>query len=133
MQHVHALSNAELTQHLCSLVTKEQMIKLESVLSLIEVKKRKLYAELGFSSLFTFCVEYLGLTEGATHRRVTAAKVLERFPQIVPVVARREVSITALSKVEKILNDEHVDEILTHIKGKSIREVERLLLAEQGK
>ncbi|MEQ9503958.1 MAG: hypothetical protein RIT81_44295, partial [Deltaproteobacteria bacterium] len=42
----------------------------EALRFMAEIERRKLYVERGFSSLFRFCVEGLGLTEDQACRRV---------------------------------------------------------------
>ena len=53
----------------------EQRLTGHLLAHLVELEERKLHLELGFSSLFAYCVEGLGMSEGTAGRRVTAARM----------------------------------------------------------
>jgi len=49
---------------------------------LIELDNRKLYRELGFSSLFDYCLRALKYSEGSSYRRITAARAIRDNPEL---------------------------------------------------
>ncbi|MEQ9495349.1 MAG: hypothetical protein RIT81_00790 [Deltaproteobacteria bacterium] len=53
----------------------------QAVRFMAEIERRKLYVERGFSSLFRFCVEGLGLTEDQACRRVAVVRAARRCPR----------------------------------------------------
>ena len=77
-----ALSNHELLATVTDLVRRSNAITAELLIHLAEVDARKLYAEQGFSSLFAWCTEELGLSEGATYKRIRAARIGRSFPAV---------------------------------------------------
>ena len=87
------------------------------------------HLELGFSSLFAYCVEALGMSEGSAGRRVTAARVCRRFPEVFERVARGELHLCALCALAPHLNSENTAELFEACRGKSRRKVEALLAA----
>jgi len=86
-----------------------------------------LHVELGFSSLFAYCVEALGMSEGSAGRRVTAARVCRRFPEVFERVARGELHLCALCALASHLNPENAVELFDASRGKTRRQVEELL------
>jgi hypothetical protein len=74
------LGNSELLAGLSALVRRGNELTAQLLAHLVELEERMLHLELGFSSLFYYCVEALGMSEGAAGRRVTAARVCRRIP-----------------------------------------------------
>jgi hypothetical protein len=69
-----ALSNDNLITAVRSLVKEERRITREILDHINEVARRRLYADLGFSSIFDWLVKDLGYSESAAYRRIQAAK-----------------------------------------------------------
>ena len=88
-----------------------------------------LHLELGFSSLFAYCVEALGMSEGTAGRRVTAARVCRRFPEAFERIARGELHLCALCALAPHLNEANAAELFEACIGKTQRHIEQLLAA----
>ena len=69
------LQNSELLAGLSDLVRRSNELTGDVLAHLAELEERKLHLELGFTSTFAYCVEALGMSEGAAGRRVTGARV----------------------------------------------------------
>ena len=76
------LGNSELVAGLSALVQHGNVLTAQLLAHLVELEERKLHCELGFPSLFAYCVEALGMSEGTAGRRVTAARVCRRHPEL---------------------------------------------------
>ena len=76
------LSNRALDDALLALVAQERACIADILAHLAEVDRRKMYVADGFASLFRYAVEHLHMTEAAAGHRITAARLLARFPQI---------------------------------------------------
>ncbi|MEQ9501066.1 MAG: hypothetical protein RIT81_29635, partial [Deltaproteobacteria bacterium] len=72
-----------------------------------EIERRKLYVERGFSSLFRFCVEGLGLTEDQACRRVAVVRAARRVPEVFSMIANGELHMTGVAKLSKFMNDDN--------------------------
>ena len=77
---VKKLSNQQLLSQTKLLVQKERNIHIQVLHHLEEIDFRKLYLELGFSSLFDYAVKELGYSEGAAYRRIKAMKLCRDLP-----------------------------------------------------
>lgn len=76
------LTNSELLGELKALRKNECQAIADIVLHLAELDKRGLYRDAGYSSLFNYCREALGYSEGSAQRRITAARCLHKNPEI---------------------------------------------------
>jgi hypothetical protein len=121
------LVNSELVSGLTELVQQSNELTAQVLAHLVELEQRMLHLELGFSSLFSYCVEALGMSEGSAGRRVTAARLCRRFPQVFERLARGELHLCALCALAPHLNPENAAELFTACRGKTRRQVEELL------
>ncbi|HEY3668736.1 MAG TPA: hypothetical protein VGL19_22215, partial [Polyangiaceae bacterium] len=72
------VKNAELLTGLSQLVQRGNELTAEVLAHLAELEERGLHLQLGYPSLFAYCVEVLALSEGSAGRRVAAARVCRR-------------------------------------------------------
>jgi len=93
---------------------------------LIETEKRRLDLDLGYSSLFDYCVNYLEYSGPAAGRRIQAARCLRRFPVVLSMLEKNELSLSTISQIEGILTDDNYKSILERVKGASYRRVEEI-------
>src|SRR3954469_17943009 len=101
------LENSELLARLSELVRQSNDLTAQLLAHLVELEQRMLHLELGFSSLFAYCVEALGMSEGTAGRRVAAARVCRRFPEVFERVARGELHLCALCALAPHLTSEN--------------------------
>ena len=123
------VGNAELVAGLSKLVQQSNALTAQVLAHLVELDERHLHLELGFASLFAYCVEGLGMSEGAAGRRVTAARVCRRFPDAFERMARGDLHLCALCALASHLNQQNAAELFEVSKGKTRRQVEELLAA----
>jgi len=123
------LGNSELVTGLSELVRQSNLLTGDLLAHLVELEARKLHLELGFSSLFAYCVEALGMSEGTAGRRVTAARVCRRFPDAFERVARGALHLCALCALAPYLGPENAAELFDACQGKTRRQIEALLAA----
>jgi 5-methylcytosine-specific restriction endonuclease McrA len=93
---------------------------------LIETEKRRLDLDLGYSSLFDYCVNYLEYSGPAAGRRIQAARCIRQFPIVLSMLENHELSLSKISQIEGILTDDNYKSILERVKGASYRKVEEI-------
>src|SRR6478609_3464158 len=76
-----SLADDELLAGLSSIVLRRNQITAEFLAYLAELDARQLFLDLGFSSLFEYCVEKLGLCESTAGRHIAAARVCRNHPR----------------------------------------------------
>src|SRR5689334_11745192 len=125
--HLRGLGNSELLAGLSALARQSNELTAQLLAHLVELEERMLHLELGFPSLFSYCVEVLGMSEGAAGRRVAAARVCRRIPGVFERVAQGQVHLCALCALASHLTTDNATELLDACRGKTRRRVEELL------
>jgi hypothetical protein len=123
------LGNDELLAALSGLVRREHDLMSDLLAHLAELDERRLYLELGFSSLFVYCTEALGFCKSAAGRRIGVARVCRKYPEVFARVARGELQLSVLSLLAQHLTSENATELFGACSRKSCEEVEELLAA----
>src|SRR6188474_1342185 len=100
-----SLADDELLAGLSSIVGRRNQITAEFLAYLAELDERQLFLDLGFASLFEYCVEALGLCES------TAARVCRNHPEVFASVASGVLHASALSLLRKHLASENAAEL----------------------
>lgn len=99
-----------------------------------EIDARKLYSELGYSTLFNYVVQELGFSEASASRRISAMKILKEIPEIEEKIESGDLNLTHLGiaanvfKKEKVTDIEFKKEVLSCIENTSTRTCEKTLL-----
>ena len=121
------LSNEQLLADLKALLAEGSRITAKIVAYLVEVEDRRLHLEAACSSMFDFCLRKLGLSEGETQRRLTAARLAKRFPVLLEALRSRKIHLSSLVLLRDLFTEDNVTELLEAASGKSKREVELLV------
>jgi hypothetical protein len=95
-----------------------------------EVDRRGLYAELGYPSLYQFCLSVLHLSEHEAYLRMTAARTCRRFVVIFEMLDRAELHLSAVAKLGPHLTEENHRSLLGAATHKTKRQVEEMLAAQ---
>ena len=98
-----SLADDELLAGLSSIVGRRNQITAEFLAYLAELDERQLFLDLGFASLFEYCLEALGLCESTAGRHIAAARVCRAHPEAFELVASGELHASALSLLRKHL------------------------------
>src|SRR6478609_3474464 len=124
-----ALADDQLSAGLASIVLRRNQITAEFLAYLAELDEWQLFLDLGYSSLFEYCVEKLRLCELTAGRHIAAARVCRNYPQVFALVATGALHASALSLLRKHLTSENAAELFELCAHRSAREVEELLAA----
>ena len=77
--------------------------------------------------MFDFCTRRLGMSEGEAFRRINAARIVRRFPDLLLRIERGEIHLSALVLLREHLTDSNWKELVDQACGKSKREVEEIV------
>jgi hypothetical protein len=89
-----ALGNEELLAGLKGLVRREHVAMADMLAHFAELDERRLYLDLGYYSLFTYCREALGFCKSSAGRRIAAARVCRRYPDAFLRLAKGELQLS---------------------------------------
>src|ERR1700686_3777419 len=123
----------DLDRRLADLVRSERHLVVQFVVELAGFAKRELYRELGYTSLFYYCVRQLGLSKSSAFRRSEAARLIPRFPVIAERLAEGRLSIRALVELREVLTEENHPAVLGRAEGKSQEEAQLLAVEYRPK
>src|SRR5262245_19017369 len=121
------LAGDRLLSELADLVRKGNELTAELLAYLAEVERRELHLEAGFSSMFAYCTQALGLAESSPYKRIAAARSASKYPSILAMVASGALHLAGLCEVSRHLTDDNHEELLQACCGKSKREIEKLI------
>src|ERR1700704_2248234 len=130
---MESTSARDLDRRLAELVRSERHLVVQFVVQLADFAKRELYRELGYSSLFYYCVRQLGLSKSSAFRRSEAARLIARFPIVADLLAAGRLSIRSLVELREVLTDENHGEVLARAEGKSQEDAQLLAVEYKPK
>ncbi len=130
---MESTSARDLDRRLADLVRSERHLVVQFVVELAAFAKRELYRELGYTSLFYYCVRQLGLSKSSAFRRSEVARLIARFPVIADRLAPGRLSIRALVELREVLTEENHAEVLARAEGKSQEEAQLLAVEYKPK
>jgi len=121
------VSDKKLIERLGGLLGSEHRVLARLIEHLIEVEERRLDRRRAYTSMFDFCVRRLGLSEGEAYRRITAARLVRRYPHILEKIERRQIHLSALVLLREHLTDDNHEELVALACGRRTRELQELL------
>jgi 5-methylcytosine-specific restriction endonuclease McrA len=126
--HVAGLSSAEVIAGLEREVAGERAASARVLAWLAEVERRRLYLELGYSSLFAYCLGALGFSEDETCNRTGAVRAVLEYPQVLVMLEARTLTMTTARLLYPHLKGQPDPvAVLRWAAGRSRREVEVLI------
>jgi hypothetical protein len=142
-QRLINLDSGTLILDLKKLVTDERKLKTDILHYLWVVQQRRIFAEMGFPSLFEFCTKHLGYTEAESQRRISAARLLGELPEIDQKINEGRLSLSSLSMAQSLFRQEAKGyqtfskdkkiEVIKALENKSVRECEKEILKYSSK
>src|SRR2546430_9686768 len=114
---MESTSARELDRRLADLVGSERNLVVQFVIELAGFAKRELYRELGYTSLFYYCVRQLRLSKSSAFRRSEVARLIARFPVIADQLAGGPLSIRVLVELREGLTQGNPVEVLAPALG----------------
>ena len=121
------LSDPELISEIGRCARSEQGATAELVAHLAEFDARRLHLGAGYSSLFVYCRQVLGLSEHGTYNRIEAARAARRFPIILEGLANGSLNLTTVRLLAPHLTGDNHGDVLRAAARRSKHEVEELV------
>ena len=88
------VSDKELLLKTKKVVKEEKKLTLLVLEHLLEIEQRKLYVDLNYSSMFSYCMKELGFSENETGPRISAMRLMRKFAPAKVALAQGELSLT---------------------------------------
>ena len=123
------LSARDLLSGLDEAESRQQSGDADVLAHLGEVGYRRLYAQLGYSSLFTWCVHARHYSEDVAVKRIRAARAARRFPVLLDMLADGRLHLTAIELLSHRLTPGNAQALLAAAVHRSKREIRAMLAA----
>src|SRR5271166_3196597 len=106
------LSDAQLLESLKTLCSHGRALLARMLAHLIEVEERRLHLVAACPSMLQFCVRRLRMSEDEACRRIHAARLARRFPDLLVRLERGELTLSTISVLHDALTDDSYDELV---------------------
>jgi hypothetical protein len=127
LARVSVLSDGDLLASTRELVGRSNRLLAALLLHLGEVETRGLHRIRACSSLYSYCIYELRLSEDEAFRRVAAARLVQRFPALFKAIASGELHLTGLLMLGPHLTPENVGQTLARAQHRTKKEIARLV------
>ncbi len=98
---IKKLNNHQLHEKIKSLAAEERTLTKEIVEYISELDRRKLYLDMACSSLYEYLTTVIAYSEGAAQRRIDAARLMQRVPEISNKIESGALKLSQISKLQK--------------------------------
>lgn len=121
------LSDRELLAATRRLVGRSNQLLASLLAHLGEVEARGIHRTRACASLYTYCIYELRFSEDEAFRRVSAARLVRRFPLLLEAVAAGELHLTGLLMLGPHITAENLTEVLLRAKHRTKKEIARVV------
>ncbi len=134
------LKDSDLLAQIKTYVQSERDVLVKILDHLREIERRRLFSDLGYSSLFDYAVKELKYSEGQAVRRIQAMRLLKELPELEPKIASGVLSLSNVQQAHsffrniestepnRIVTPKEKLEIFAHLEDKSVRDAQKELL-----
>jgi hypothetical protein len=105
-------SAREETARLADLLHSEHHALADFITALADFDRRRVWVELGYTSLFWYLHRELGLSKGAAFFRKTAAEVVQRFPEVLEPLRDGRLCLSNVPELAKVITEDNRTEVL---------------------
>ncbi|HEY8270988.1 MAG TPA: HNH endonuclease signature motif containing protein [Pseudobdellovibrionaceae bacterium] len=134
-EKLKTLEDQALIEQLQKLFERKKRIGDAILLNLQEIADRRLYAKMGYSSIFEFLVKHFHLSESAAYQRTNALKLIREVPKAQEALFKGETNLSTMaatqSFIKQLENEQEApltkaekETIFDAVKGKSKKEAQ---------
>ena len=123
----NALSAArDSSHHLADLLRREHASLADFLVALAAFDRKVGYRSLGFANLFEYLQRELGLSRGAAHYRKVAARLVDRFPEVVEPLRDGRLCLSSVLELAKVISESNRHEVLPRFFHRSREEARQV-------
>ena len=102
-------SDKELLVKTKNLIREEQKLLSVILAHLEEIERRKLYSDLGYKSLFDYCLKELNYSEQQAWRRINSMRVIKKLPELKKHVDNGSLSLSNINLASSLFKDAKIN------------------------
>jgi len=126
---LRSLPDDLLLARLRELVRADRLRCTELLLHLGELDRRRLYRDVGYSSMYEYCRGHLAMSEDEAYRRIRVARLARRCPVVLECIEDGRLTLSSAYLLAPYLTSENHRELLRASEGCSNQQVRELLAA----
>jgi hypothetical protein len=127
MAGLHSLTDDTLLSQLGAFTAEDHRVDTTLLRLIEEIDKRRLWAELGYPSMFALCVERFRMSESRAGKRIGVARLARRFPLIFELVESGALHLSGALALKPHLTERNCDRVLAAARGKTTKEIDALI------
>ena len=127
------LSSDALLGSLRDVLRRERGCTIELLLHLAEMERRGLELELGYPTIYLYCLRELRMSSTSAFRRAGAASLLAKYPVAADYLLDGRLCLSTLVALTNVLTPENHLELFNHASAMTEEEVEQLVVAIKAK
>jgi hypothetical protein len=120
------LEARQLRDALKNLLRREQAVMADFLIALADFDRRRGWEALGHANLFALMRVELGLCRSGSYWRLSAARLVQRFPEVIEPLRDGRLCMSTTAELAKVLTEENRAEVLPRYFGLSAREAQEV-------
>ncbi len=116
----------EFSSRLADLLRNERLAMAEFLLALADFDSKRIWVQLGYRSLFHYLQRELRLPNGPAFYRMTAAHLIQQYPEIVEPLRDGRLCLTTVAELSRVLTRDNVATVLPRFFGASKQEAKEI-------
>jgi len=114
------------SRHLADLLRREHASLADFLVALAAFDRKGGYRSLGFANLFEYLQRELGLSRGAAHYRKVAARLVDRFPEVVEPLRDGRLCLSSVLELARVITESNRHEVLPRFFHRSREEARQV-------
>ncbi len=127
LQSLSSMADDELLHRLVELTQQSRRVEADLIAHIGEVDHRRLFTREACSSMFSYCIEVLNLSEAESYFRIAVARAARRHPVLLTMLGDGRLHLSGIAVLAPHLTDENCEKVLARASHKSKRQVEELV------
>src|SRR3989304_5803292 len=123
---LQSISDDDLLRRLTELVQQSRRVEAELIAHIDEVDDRRLFAREACSSMFSYSIEVLHLSEPEAYLRITVARATRKHPMLLAMLGDGRLHLSGIAILAPHPTEENREEFLARAAYKSKRQIEKL-------
>ncbi len=112
---------------LLELTQQSRRVEADLIAHIGEVDHRRLFAREACSSMFSYCIEVLNLSEAESYFRIAVARAARKHPVLLTMLGDGRLHLSGIAVLAPHLTDENRESVLARATHKSKRQIEELV------
>jgi len=104
------MSDQKLKTQILILVSKEKALTIQVLKHLREIEDRRLFADDGYSSMFSYCTEHLGYSRYEAHGRIQAMRLMKSSKKIEKAIDQEKLSLSNAAQAQTFIRQEEKEQ-----------------------